>query len=81
MPSKLEPVLIGVLISDGHLKKNVKGYTYLYLKQSPKNFKYLWFVFTKFTYYCSSYPFISYTTVRGKLFYGIFFFNKIFPFF
>ena len=56
MPSSLEPILTGVLISDGFLKKNKNGNTYLYLKQSPKNFEYLWFLFTKFSHYCSSYP-------------------------
>jgi hypothetical protein len=41
MPSSLESIIIGVLISDGSLKQNKSGNTLLLFKQSPKHFEYL----------------------------------------
>jgi len=36
-----------------------------------KNFEYAWSVFNILSVYCSSYPFLTKTIKRGKLFYGI----------
>ena len=80
MSYKLEAILFGILVSDGYLKKNDKGNTYLYLKQGFKNFEYLWFIFNQFSHYCGSYPAIAYTTVNGKKFKGIYFKTRSFPF-
>ena len=59
---------------------NQQGNTYFYLKQSPKNFKYLWAIFTKFSHYCASYPSISTTNVKGKQYYSVAFKTRSFPF-
>jgi len=40
------------------------------LKQSLKNFEYLWSVFISLSVFCSSYPYINKTIKRGKLFYS-----------
>jgi len=79
-PFSLECVLTGILLSDGFLKKNKYGNTTFYLKQSLKNFKYLWFVFNKFSHYCSSYPSIVTTNIKGKKYFAVYFCTRSFPF-
>lgn len=41
---------------------------------------YFWFVFMKFSHYCSSYPRLDSTKVKNKTHYGIFFSTRAFPF-
>jgi hypothetical protein len=63
-------VIVGVLLSDGHIQKRVHWNPRISLKQSLKNFDYLWSVFISLSVFCSSYPYINKTIKRGKLFYS-----------
>lgn len=64
-------MLIGVLLSDGWMR-NKKGWnSKIGLKQSIKNFDYLWEVFINLANLCSSFPYIGKTIKRGKLFYSL----------
>jgi hypothetical protein len=63
-------VIVGVLLSDGHIQKRVHWNPRISLKQSLKNFEYLWSVFISLSVFCSSYPYINKTIKRGKLFYS-----------
>jgi hypothetical protein len=63
-------IIVGVLLSDGHIQKRVHWNPRISLKQSLKNFDYLWSVFISLSVFCSSYPYINKTIKRGKLFYS-----------
>jgi len=63
-------VIVGVLLSDGYIQKRVHWNPRISLKQSLKNFEYLWSVFISLSVFCSSYPYINKTIKRGKLFYS-----------
>jgi rRNA maturation endonuclease Nob1 len=63
-------IIIGVLLSDGHIQKRVNWNPRISLKQSFKNFEYLWSIFNSLSVYCSSYPYLTKTIKRGKLIYS-----------
>lgn len=64
-------MIIGILLSDGWMI-NKKGWNSLIgLKQSIKNFDYLWEVFLNLANLCSNYPYLGKTIKRGKLFYSL----------
>lgn len=63
-------IIVGVLLSDGHIQKRVHWNPRISLKQSFKNFEYLWSVFNSLSVYCSSYPYINKIIKKGKLFYS-----------
>lgn len=60
-------------------KKNDKSNTRLSLKQSINNFSYAWFVFILLSSYCSSYPSITQTKLKGKIHYGIHVITRALP--
>jgi LAGLIDADG DNA endonuclease family len=64
-------IIIGLLLSDGWLQKRKGWNPRLGLKQSIKNFKFLWFTFIKLSKLCSNYPYSTKTIKRNKLFFGI----------
>ena len=64
-------VIVGIILSDGWIQKRYKWNPRIGFKQSVKNFEYFWDVFTQLSNLCSGYPWLTKTTKRGKLFYGI----------
>jgi hypothetical protein len=54
--ANLQSIVLGILLSDGHLYINKTGNTLLKFKQSIYNIKFFLFVFNKLIHYCSSYP-------------------------
>lgn len=64
-------MMVGILLSDGHIQKQKHWNPRLSLHQSFKNSEYLLSVFNVFSVYCSSYPFFKKTIKRGKLFYSL----------
>lgn len=64
-------IIIGLLLSDGWLQKRKGWNPRISLKQSMKNFKFLWNTFIKLSKLCSTYPYSTKTIKRGKLFFGI----------
>lgn len=67
MPHFQYSVLVGLILSDAHLRyvsshhKNVR----LEFGQSIKNKGYFWFVFNLLSHYCSSFPNINYSIRNG----------------
>jgi hypothetical protein len=64
-------IIIGLLLSDSWLQKRKGWNPRIGLKQSIKNFKFLWNTFIKLSKLCSSYPFLTKTIKRGKLFFSV----------
>ena len=67
----LESILVGILISDGWLSINKSGNTRVFFKQSLDKLEYFFSVYNKFSHYCSNYPQLNKTTLKGKTFYSI----------
>jgi len=53
------------------MQKRGHGKPRLALKQSMKNFAYLWEVFNELAYLCSSFPFPIKMVLRGKTFFSL----------
>lgn len=68
-------MMVGILLSDGHIQKQKHWNPRLSLHQSFKNSEYLFSVFNILSVYCSSYPFFKKTIIRvrgaRKLFYSL----------
>lgn len=67
IPKNTYNMLIGVIISDGWLIVQ-KSEARFGFKQSLDKFEYFYTVFSKLTHYCSSYPGLTKTKVKGKTF-------------
>ena len=76
---ELESILIGILISDGWLSVNKSGNTRLLFKQSLSKIEYLFYVYNKFSHYCSNYPQLKIQVLNGKKFYGVYFATRTLP--
>nr|YP_010714068.1 LAGLIDADG homing endonuclease [Fuscoporia gilva]WDD39631.1 LAGLIDADG homing endonuclease [Fuscoporia gilva] len=76
---ELDSILIGILISDGWLSINKSGNTRLFFKQSLDNIEYFFYVFNKFSHYCSNYPQFKISKLNDKYFYSIYFATRTLP--
>ena len=79
IPSDLQSIILGILLSDGHLWINKAGNTLLSFKQSLGHIEFFLFVYHKFIHYCSSYPRLDKTTINGKKHVSIFFATRVLP--
>jgi heme/copper-type cytochrome/quinol oxidase subunit 1 len=79
IPSHLQSILVGILISDAWLQINKAGNTRLAFKQSIDKLEYLFYVFNKLSHYCSTYPHLTKTNINGQIFYGISFSTRSYP--
>lgn len=69
---RIRSILIGIILSDGWLRKRIGWNPRLGFKQSfPANFEYFWHVFNEISILCPNYPYNCKTTTRGKLFYAL----------
>jgi len=75
----LNSMLGGLLISDAWLEINKSGNTRLFFKQSINNSILVLFVFNKLSHYCSSYPHITRTNIKGYKFFGICLYTRSYP--
>ena len=64
-------IIIGIILSNGWVQKRKGWNPRIGLKQSIKNFKFLWNTFVKLSKLCSSFPILSKTIKRGKFFYSV----------
>lgn len=67
----LRSMLIGILISDGWINIRRGWNPCIGIKQSIKNFNYLWWTFCELSHLCSHVPYICKNIKRGKLFYSV----------
>jgi len=66
-------IIIGLILSEGHIEKRKNWNARIQIEQSIKNFEYLWYVFNKFNIFNSNYPFLTKRTFRNKKFYTLVF--------
>jgi LAGLIDADG DNA endonuclease family len=64
-------MMVGILLSDGHIQKRFHWNPRISLKQTIKNFEYIWSVFNTLSVYCSSLPIYNQKFMRGKLCYSL----------
>ncbi len=79
IPHNLFPLLVGLIISDGWLQINKVGNTRFFFKQSTDKLEYFFYVFNKLSHYCSSYPYMTQTTINGNIFKGISLTTRTYP--
>ena len=77
-PPYQKSIIIGLILSDGWLiftakaSKNAR----LGFAQSAANSKYIWYVFSQLSHYCSSFPTVRIRNFRGKKTIGLEFFTR-----
>ena len=64
-------IIIGIILSDGWIQKRKGWNPRIGFKQSIKHSEYFWDVFRELSPFCSSYPWLTKTWKRGKLFYAL----------
>ena len=79
IPFDLQSLILGILLSDAWLQINKAGNTRLAFKQSLNKLEYFLYVFYKLSHYCSAYPYITKTNLKGNIFYGIGFTTRSYP--
>jgi heme/copper-type cytochrome/quinol oxidase subunit 1 len=79
IPLHLQSIIVGILISDAWLQINKAGNTRLAFKQSIEKSEYVFYIFNKFSHYCSAYPQIFSTKFKGKTFKSLGFSTRTYP--
>lgn len=68
---RVRSIIVGLIISGGWMNKNGHWNPRIGLKQSVKNFLYLWVVYNELAYLCSGPLQSSKSVMRGKTFYSL----------
>lgn len=79
IPTNLRSMLGGLLISDAWLEINKLGNTRFFFKQSMAHSAFVFFVFNRLSHFCSSYPSITTTSIKGYKFKGICLNTRAYP--
>lgn len=79
IPNSHMSILIGILLSDGHLSKGTNINARLQFKQSLKHINYFYFVYSKLNHYCFKGAYLTSTTVQNKKHYAIAFTSRTLP--
>lgn len=83
IPSNLNSIILGLVLSDAWLFKNNAGNTLLAFKQSIDKSTFVLYVFNKLSHYCSRYPTITSSSLSalggGKKFKGIVMTTRVYP--
>lgn len=67
IPINLNSIILGIILSDGHLFKNKANNTLFTLKQTINRFNDFWSdLKINFLIFCKSYPRLDSTTIKGK---------------
>jgi len=66
IPINLNSIILGIILSDGHLFKNKANNTLFSFKQTIDRFDYFWSVFNKFSHFCQGYPRLAVTSYNNK---------------
>jgi LAGLIDADG DNA endonuclease family len=72
-------MLGGLIISDAWLEINKLGNTRFFFKQSMEHSLLVLFVFNRLSHFCSSYPFLTTTTINNKKFKGLCLYTRSYP--
>ena len=76
---RITSILIGMLLGDGWMQITKGRQPRMAMKQSIINFAHLWETFIELAVICSSYPYCSWNTLRGKRFLSITLQTRRFP--
>lgn len=81
LPINVRGVIIGLILSDGWIRFSTSASknALLGFKQSLAHSEYVWFVFNLLSHYCSSYPYIKRSIIKGKGHYGLEFYTRSMP--
>lgn len=79
IPNKHMGLVIGLLLSDAHLSKGTNIHARLQFKQSLKNIRYFYFVFSKLNHYCFKGAYLTTTLLQNKKHFGIAFTSRTLP--
>ena len=60
IPINLNSIILGIILSDGHLFKNKANNTLFSFKQTIDRFDYFWSVFNNFSQFCKGYPLLHF---------------------
>jgi hypothetical protein len=71
LTSRVKSILIGLVISDGWIQKRIHWNPRFGLKQSIKNFPFLWHVYNEMAYLCSGDLYLGKSKLRNKIFYNL----------
>ena len=66
IPTNLNSIILGIILSDGYLFKNKANNTLLSFKQTINRFDFFWYIFNKSSHFCQGYPRLDTTTINGK---------------
>ena len=70
LTSRVRSIIVGLILSDAWMRKHGHWNPRIGLKQSVKNFTYLWQVYNELAYLCSGPLYLSKNVKRGTLFYS-----------
>lgn len=70
LTTRVRSIIVGILLSDAWMNKHGHWNPRIGLKQSIKNFPYLWLVYNELAYLCSGPLYESKARLRGKTFYS-----------
>src|ERR1700748_454214 len=77
LPPFILSVVVGLLLSDGWLQKGKPHWNArLGFKQGVVHSELFWHIWGILSHYCSTWPYLTKTVVRGRLFWGIAFFTR-----
>lgn len=80
LPSYQKSVLIGILLSDGHLASSKPHENpHLTFKQGMKNSRYVWFVYSILCHYCNTYPTLVKNDRYGQISFSLYFRTRGLP--
>jgi hypothetical protein len=79
IPSNLNSLLIGLILSDGFLVKKESNNVLFVFKQSLKRFEFMWTVFFKLSHFCQSYPKIEFSKLNGKVHPTLILSTRVYP--
>lgn len=71
LTSRVKSIIIGILLSDGWIQKRTHWNPRLGIKQSLKNFEYIWYTYSELCYLSSGLPLIGKSIKRGKKFFNV----------
>jgi hypothetical protein len=68
---RVRSIIIGIILSDGWMQKRGHWNPRLGIKQSIKNFSYVWYLYKELAYLCSGDIYSGKSNLRGKIFYNL----------
>jgi len=68
---RVRSIIVGLILSDGWMQKTGHWNPRFGIKQSIKNFPYIWYLYNELAYLCSGDMYNGKSKLRGKIFYNL----------